>query len=107
MACGADGEHCVLLGKDDGISGASFAYTTNDMGQTWSESRTLPNSKNRTEYDEAQDISCSASGLICTIVGGMDGYFQGSYIVNIPYEAEIIFASCPIQNEMNHQHQRL
>lgn len=81
LVCGADGEHCVLLGKDEGISGASFVYTTNDMGQTWSELRTLPKSKNRTAYDEAEDISCSDSGLICTVVGGMDGYVQGSYAV--------------------------
>lgn len=80
LACGTWGEHCVILGKDEEASGASFVYTTADMGQTWSE-HMLPNSKNRMAYDEAQDISCSDSGLICTIVGGMDGYIQGSYAV--------------------------
>ncbi len=81
LACGTWGEHCVILGKDDEASGASFVYTTADMGQTWSESRTLPKSKNRTAYVEAEDISCSDSGLICTVVGGMNGYVQGFYVV--------------------------
>ena len=81
LVCGTWGEHCVILGKDDEANGASFVYTTADMGQSWSESRTLPKSKNGTEYDEAQDIRCSDSGLICTIVGGMDAYLQGAYVV--------------------------
>lgn len=81
LACGTWGEHCVIVGKDEGISGNSFVYTTDDMGQVWSKSRTLPKFKNKTERNDTQDISCSDSGLVCTIVGGMEGYVQGAYVV--------------------------
>lgn len=81
LACGENGEHCIIMGKDEGRSGSSFVYTTHDMGQTWSKSHLLPHATYRTAFDEAEDISCSASGLMCMIVGTMDRYIQNSYVI--------------------------
>lgn len=71
LACGTSGERCVLLGANYSDSSA-FVYTTADMGQTWSEAHNLPVSEDKTEVDKIEDISCSDSGLVCTIVGGME-----------------------------------
>ena len=105
LACSTWGEQCVILGKDDKASGASFVYTTTDMGQTWSKSRALPKSNNTTEHDEAEDISCSDSGLTCTIVGTMDGYIDGSYVVKpisyITTDGGLTWSEPQIFNEKN------
>lgn len=100
LACGTWGEHCVVLAKSEGESRASFVYITDDMGQTWSE-HILPKSKNRAEYDGAQDISCSDSGLICMTVGGMDNFYAVKPISYVTTDGGVTWSEPQVLDQKN------
>jgi hypothetical protein len=66
LACGKSGRSCLRLHYP-------YAYTSEDRGQTWSDPVLLPKPERgyRTYY--VDDISCSDSGLVCSVVGVSSG----------------------------------
>lgn len=86
LTCGLSGENCVILGRDNDYEGNTFVSTTADMGQTWSEARVLPSSDKSEQYDEVFDMSCSDSGLVCTIIGGMETFDTAKAISFITHD---------------------
>lgn len=63
LACAKSGEACLLLSYP-------YAYASHDQVQTWSESVLLPEPPLPYSYYDAVHMSCSDSGLMCTVVVG-------------------------------------
>lgn len=78
LACSQSGDQCLLLLK--GMS-TFVTYTTQDAGQSWSNPIALPKPRNSAESNTIHDVSCSDSGLVCTVVGGSATYSPNGYIV--------------------------
>jgi len=69
LACSTTENRCILLGN---LASKSFVSISEDGGMTWSQPSNLPQPENTSSAKvNPIDMSCSDSGLVCMIVGGM------------------------------------
>ncbi|MDF1646993.1 MAG: hypothetical protein P1U61_08460 [Legionellaceae bacterium] len=85
LVCGQSGDRCLLLAYP-------LAYISKDSGQTWSQPISFPKPKTGYPWFDRSHISCSYSGLRCTVVTGMPAITyvtqDGGLTWGGPYELE-------------------
>ena len=70
LSCSQSGDSCLLLGQYNSMA-TPHIYMTQNAGLTWSGPLRLPKANKSNEaYDSVLGMSCSDSGLVCTVVGG-------------------------------------
>lgn len=70
LSCSQSGDSCLLLGQYNDMA-KPHVYMTQNAGLTWSGPLRLPKTNKGDEaYDSVHGMSCSDSGLVCTVVGG-------------------------------------
>ncbi len=70
LSCSQSGDNCLLLGQYNEMA-KPHIYMSQNAGQTWSGPLRLPKTDKGDEpYDSVLAMSCSDSGLVCTVVGG-------------------------------------
>lgn len=71
LSCSQSGDNCLLLGQYNNMA-TPHLYMTQNAGLTWSGPLRLPKANNSDKgyLDDISGMSCSDSGLVCTVVGG-------------------------------------